>query len=127
MLIDPIVETWSDLLVAQAKIVYQTDTSDAEKRKMMESYISGIVTNFHKLCEAQLVRLNTKYLAGERITIVDFVMCSYVANVIFNRAGPFSDVTKAILTTTPHFAAYCDTILREFKEQLDRRPEPTPL
>ena len=82
---------------------------------MMQNYITGLVTNFHNMCEKQLSRMNTRFLAGNKITIVDFVMCSYIANVVFNMNGPFSAVTKSILGGTPLFGDYCDTILQEFK------------
>ena len=82
----------------------------------MSTFIEGPVTNLHNLCETQLQMYQTRFLAGNNLTIVDFVMCSYVANVIYNRNGPFSAITKAILSRTPLFAQYCDTILDTFRD-----------
>ena len=85
---------------------------------MMREYIEGIVTKFHQLCESQLSMARTKFMAGNTVTIVDFVMISYAANTIYNQNGPFSAITKAILKKTPLFEAYCDGIMEHFQEQL---------
>ena len=55
-------------------------------------------------------------MAGNHVTIVDFVMCSYAANTIYNQNGPFSAVTKAILKKTPFFEAYCTNVMQHFQE-----------
>ena len=77
----------------------------------MKEYIEGIATNFHNLCEQQLRALHAKFLAGNQITTVDFVMCSYAANVVNNPNGPFSAITKAVLPRTPMFEAYINNIM----------------
>ena len=86
MLIDPIIETWMDLMKEQAKIVFNLEVSDEEKRALMRTYAEGIVTKFHTLCETQLSELggSSTFMAGESVTIVDFVMCSYAANTVHN-------------------------------------------
>ena len=53
-LIDPIVETWREVMFAQIKIVYQSKVSDDQKRKMLEDYALGVANRFHTLCESQL-------------------------------------------------------------------------
>ena len=60
--------------------------------------------------------MNTKYLVCEYITLVEFVMVSYVANVIKNESSPFSAVTKAIMPQTPAFLEYCKRLLVEFNQ-----------
>lgn len=51
LLIDPIIDTWSDVLIAQARIIYDTSSNDEQKKMLIEKYIFGIVTNFHNMCE----------------------------------------------------------------------------
>ena len=105
------IETWGELITAQGLIVFKHDVSDEEKRKLMKAHVEGPVTRFHDLCERQLTMLRSRFLAGNHVTIVDFVMCSYVANVIFNENAPFSAVTQAILGKTPYFMNYCDIVM----------------
>ena len=65
-------------------------------------------------------------MAGNYLTIVDFVMCSYSANVIYNQNGPFSAITKATLKKTPFFEKYCSVVMEHFSDQLQRRGVPPP-
>ena len=53
-MIDPIIETWGDLLSTQSKIFLDTQSSDEIKREMMRAYVEKKAVKFHKLCESQL-------------------------------------------------------------------------
>ena len=53
-MIDPIIETWGELLSTQSKIFFDTQSPDEIKREMMRAYVEKKAVKFHKLCESQL-------------------------------------------------------------------------
>lgn len=84
--IDPIVETFSDVVSSVGKTAFAPDD---QKAACMEALIA-LVTKFIKLAESNLVHHGGKFIAGNKVTIADFVMIAYVENLLMNKDSPFS-------------------------------------
>ena len=120
-IIDPVIDNWSDIMVAQTNIVNAVSVSDEEKLNMIKSYITNEVLKFHLLVENRLELTQGKFIAGNRLTICDFVLLSYTANVIRNTKSPFCAVTAAIMSRNPQMLEYTETLMTEFAEILNAR------
>ena len=120
-LIDPIIDNWSDIMTAQTNIVNAVSVSDEEKREMIKQYIQKEVLKFHVLIENRLELTQGKFLAGDRLTIGDFVLLSYTANVIKNIKSPFSAVTAAVMESAPRMKSYTEGLMIEFSDILRKR------
>mmetsp|Transcript_11690 Transcript_11690/g.15866 ORF Transcript_11690/g.15866 Transcript_11690/m.15866 type:complete len:127 (+) Transcript_11690:372-752(+) len=125
-MVDPIIDNWSEIMISQAKIINAVGHSDEEKRNKIKLYIQNEVLQFHLLAENHLELSHGKFMVGNEMTIADFVMVSYIANVVKNVNSPFSAVTTAVMERTPLFLAYSERLMTEFEEILRLRPEPTP-
>ena len=122
LLVDPIVETWGDVLGVLAGILFAPDD---QKPAAIEKYL-GVAKKLHQLAEKCLAHSQGKFIAGSKVTIADFIFASYIGNYIENENAPVSAPAKATLDETPLFKSYCDVVLNEFP-YLKTRPAPGPL
>ena len=81
-LVDPIVETWNDLMTAQFKALSWPLETDREM--VISAFTNGDCVRFYGLCENNFDFHGGKFIAGDKVTIADFVLASYVANVLIN-------------------------------------------
>ena len=121
--IDPIVDTFADLVGALSKFAFAP--ADANKEPLIEGYINT-ARKFHGLVESNLAHHGSSFAAGSRVTIADFVMASHVGNYIANPAFPLNEQVNAIMNETPLFLLYKQKVLNEFT-YLKTRPTPGPL
>ena len=117
--IDPLVDTFADIINSLAKFMF---APEEEQGPLKESYIE-LAKKFHALVESNLNAHSGKFAAGEKVTIADFVMASYVGNYLINTAFPASSEAMATVGDTPKFEAYMQTVQDEFT-YLKTRPTP---
>lgn len=101
--VDPIVETFGDLMNHLAKIIFAPN--DADKMPLIFSYLE-FVKKYHSMVESNLEHHGGCYAAGDQVTIADFVMASYIGNYLLNPAFVASQQAQAIVGETPNFEAY---------------------
>jgi len=92
------------------------DATDSDKPTAMAAFCSGIATSYFKLIERILCKTNGKFLAGDKVTIADFVLASLIHNFICNDLSPAKDVLQSILPGCPKLQAYIKCNQTEFKE-----------
>ena len=63
--------------------------------------------------ESNLCDHGGKYAAGSQKSIADFVLASYISNLLMNPDNAISSVAKAALNETPKFKSYIETISKE--------------
>ena len=63
---------------------------------------------FNGLIEKTMAHSGGKYVAGNKMTIADFVLASYMGNYIMNPKSPVAAAVQAKLGDTPKFKAYID-------------------
>jgi len=118
--IDMIVETWSDVLGAAAKILMFTP--EHEKAAAMVAFRDGLCDKFLMMIEKQLDDNQLeKFLVGDRITIADFVVASFTFNILLNPQNPLKPILEPILLEYPHFDGYYKRLRNETKKHLDKR------
>ena len=118
--IDMIVETYTEVFNECWKILFETEFSARPAATTVLR--DGKLRRFLALCEKQL-QANTasKYISGDKMTIADIVLTSFIWNVLRNEGGPFSEPFTAVLFTFPFFQAYGRRMQAEFIHQLRRR------
>jgi len=91
-----------------------------EKDQKFESF-KTVVANYAKMIESVLTRSNGKFIAGNLVTIADFIMAAYIHNMVDNPTNPFYEpVFKHGIG--PKFRAYIAVNREEFKEWNSKRP-----
>jgi glutathione S-transferase len=58
------------------------------------------IDKFHALVEKTLAHHGKKFIAGDKLTIADFVMASHIGNYVKNPASPFQ--TEGSASAAPH-------------------------
>ena len=100
--IDPIVDTFADVLNAQAAFAFAED--DAGREAGCTAY-ENTVGKFMGLIEANMKHHGGKFAAGDSITIADFVVAGHMQACSLNKASPmpFYGICQKVL---PGHAAY---------------------
>ena len=128
MYVDPIVDTWADYMGGLSKVIFGGATPE-----LIQEFIKddGIALKFVRLIERTLAHSPGKFIAGDKMSIADFIAVSFIANYLMNDAfpckGPLSAAVDGIAASTPKFTAYRAVVLNECKVWLDKRPKPLPM
>ena len=72
------------------------------------------VDKFHALVEKTLAHHGKKFIAGDKVTIADFVMASYIGNYVNNPNSPFSPEGTASAAPHPNLQKYIATVEATF-------------
>jgi len=83
-----------------------------EKAQKAEAFKTGIVVNFAKMIENVLTISGGKFIAGQKVTIADFVMASYIHNMVENTMNPLHAAFQSGIG--PKFRAYIALNKQEF-------------
>ena len=62
-----------------------------------------MATKYHGIMEKNLTAHGGRFAAGNKITIADFVMTSYIGNYLMNPAFPLQAQGMTIIGFTPKF------------------------
>ena len=120
---DPIVDTFGDMIGAVGKFAF---APDADKPAIMEALCSGIAHKMAKLADLNLRHHGGKFVAGNKVTIADFAMISFIENMMFNPLCPFAPRFQAYLTEFPKLKGYVMVARAEFKGHNAKRTLQTP-
>ena len=119
--IDMLVETYSDLFGATAKAAFFTP--EEEKEAALTALKDGLCTKYFRICERRLEQNETKFIAGDKITIADFCNASYIFNSVKNEESPCQSYLAPLLEEFPKLAAYSERLGEELKNHLNSRPK----
>ena len=100
---DPIVDCWSDIVGGAAGVAF---APDAEAQAAAVEKLNMITTKFGAYCEKILSHHNGQFIAGNKMTIADFIMASYIGNFGTNPKNPAHANIQASLDSTPKLKAY---------------------
>ena len=92
---DPIVDTFGDLMDAMFKVAM---APDADKPAMLTAFGDGIACKVNKLAEMNLTHHGGKFIAGNKVTIGDFIMISYIECTLFNTNSPCMGPAQSTLS-----------------------------
>ena len=116
---DYIVETYTDVFSAAAGILF---ASDAEKPEKIEALKEGLSRKFLVILESQLEsNATSKWLVGNKISIADFCMASFLFNFLKNDMNPLSAAYANLLLEFPSFGAYSKRLESEMANHLKTR------
>ena len=118
-LVDWALETSIDLYSTKPYMVQKQDDPDQESfNKAKVAFAS-----FNNQIAAMLTKNGTKYIAGERLTIADFVILSHYMSYAWNEAcqKPIVEAHAATVAETPIVVQYCDRVKVELGESLAYR------
>ena len=132
--IDPIVDTFADILGAQSLAAFAPD--DECRKACLEKY-AVVVKKFYKLIEANMFYHGGKYAGGNQLSIADFVVAGHMMGCTLNMKSPlpFYSISKKIIEGCPaegdqkaeegcpEYKALQDRILEELPYMKEDRPE----
>jgi len=107
---DPIVDCWGDemgLLTAWAFGTPETQPAAMEAWRAQ-------CDKFHGLVEKTLAHHGKKFIAGDKVTIGDFVLCAHLANYCMNPASPFTPEGQASAEGKPCLQKYMAHMMESF-------------
>ena len=109
--VDPVIDLWADIQGAMAKVLFAA--SDDQKPELMAKYgeVCKIAGN---LWDTMLNHHNGKYIAGNSVTIADFICASFIGVILMNNNSPFQATAKQAVNGCPKFQAYCKNLWNEF-------------
>ena len=117
--IDPVVETYGDVINTVGGYFF---AQDEEAKTAAAEKIKGVCAKFLGLVEKNLNHHNGPWLAGNKVTIGDFVMASYFGNFVNNPACPVKAQAVADAASCPKTMAYCARVMKEFTYLTTRPP-----
>ena len=123
LLVDPICETWGDVVGGMAKVFF---APEAERPALMMAFVDGVCTKFMGICEKNLAKHGGKFIAGNSVTIADFVMSSFIHNMIQNPASPLNKPLESKVASFPKFQAYMKVNNAEFAAHIQARGQVGP-
>ncbi len=120
--IDPIVDTFADVLSAQAVFAFAQD--DAGRQAGVEKY-TAVVAKFFKLVEANLKHHGGKFAAGNTITIADFAVAGHMRGCSINKESPlpFYGICQKVMPECLVYKQYEDRLMQELPYLSAQRPQ----
>merc|ERR1712060_551643 len=90
MYVDPIVDTWADYMGGLSKVIFGGATPE-----LIEEFVKddGIALKVVRLIERTLAHSPGKFIAGDKMSIADFIACSFIANYLMNDAFHARDLS----------------------------------
>ena len=85
MYVDPIVDTWGDFMGGLSKVMFGGCTPELIEEFTKED---GIAMKMVRLIDTTLAHSNGKFIAGNKITIADFIGVCVIANYLLNEQTP---------------------------------------
>ena len=82
MRIDWVVDTWGDVVTKVGAIFL-----GSKKPADFEAMCTGIFRKFMTQCEKQMCDLNSRFIAGDRVTIADACMVCFLRTNVVNEKG----------------------------------------
>ena len=92
---DPVVDTFGDLMGGLFKVF---TAPPADQPALITAFGEGIACKINKLAEMNLTHHGGKFIAGNKVTIGDFIMISYIENTMFNTNSPCSGPAQSTLS-----------------------------
>ena len=78
------------------------------------------------MLEKQLTTVGGKFIAGNTVTIADFILAAHIHNNCNNPNSPFNNACTATIQTCPKLKAYIVVNKTEFKNWNNKRPNAGP-
>ena len=117
-MIDPMVETFGDVISCIGGVAF---AADADKPAAIEKF-TKVTTAFMSLVCKVMDSHKGKWFVGNKITIADFIMASFMGNLVNNPNCPLKGVCEPMVMNNPRMKAYCATIMSEFTYLKTRGP-----
>ena len=111
MYCDPIIDIFGDIMYNIGQYAFINDPD--QKPALLVVYAEH-VKKFTALCEKNLEHHKGKFIAGDKVTIADFVMASYIGNYVMNPNSPLTPAGKAAAEGKPYFNEYIKTVISTF-------------
>ena len=119
--VDWAIETYQDIFSSGINLNWFKESLDEEQLAKIGTQFA----NWNQLIEKKLSQMGTKFLAGDKITIGDFIVFSEYASVAVNdrpvREAQQAACAKA-LEDSPAVTAWVKAMKEELKEYLEERP-----
>lgn len=122
-LVDMILDSYTDVFNAFAKIFVDQKASDEEKASRAGEVCSGLLRKFLAILDEQLEKQigGSKWLVTKNLTIADIALVSLTFNILNNASGPFSSLCAPVIQQYPNFGAYIKRLATEFAPILNQR------
>ena len=117
--VDMVVETENEILSGFGKVLLFTP--DPDKPAALEKLKDGAVKNLLRICENRLLREQTKFIAGDNLTIADFSLAALVFNILKNEMFPMHAAVAPVLLEFPMFGAYTIRLQNALSKHLNAR------
>ena len=102
---DPIVDTWGDVVGSAGGFAF---AQDEEAKAAALTKFEDTCTRFHGLVEKNFAHHGGKFVAGNKMTIADFCMASYLGNFVYNPLNPISQTMQGKMDSYPKLKVYAE-------------------
>ena len=123
--VDEVCEVYGDAFNAIAAVLINEGMSMDDKVSTVTKHCSegGVVYKFLKLTESVLARSTGRFLCGDKVTMADCCLTSFMFNHFKNPNCPLSGHFGPILAREfPKIETYCGALEKEFAKHLTSRP-----
>ena len=122
MNVDWIVDTWGELLTQTAGILLSFNTT-SQKNPLYTALVNDKWKPFMATLETQLNRENTRFIAGNQVTIADCCLFSAFHCLLCNELNEIYPFGHEELNNYPRLKAYVATMEAEFDSFAKSRPQ----
>ena len=105
--IDPVIDTWADFQGAGAGVLFAPN--EEAKAAGVVKY-EAVMDKFFRMLDKTMQHHGGKYIAGNSVTIADFIVACLVGTYCLNEACPVAGVGKKLIQKYPTLHGYAKRI-----------------
>ncbi|CDW83852.1 glutathione s-transferase [Stylonychia lemnae] len=118
--VDSVMDQSYDLEKNYLKQFFQTDKEKAQNLK--DNYFQNQLPTYCEKIQKRLIKAGNIFIAGEQLTIADFVNVAWAYILPYNIACQHSQEHIEVISKYPDLVAYFDRMTKQVKDHLDKRP-----
>ena len=109
-LVDPIIESFGDVIGCVGGVAF---APEGEAKNAAIQKFTDVTKRFLMLVDKALSSHSGKWVAGNSITIADFVMASFYGNLVMNPNCPLKGVTAPMIMAMPKLKSHSQNVAKE--------------
>ena len=121
---DEVCDVYGDCFNVVAGLILGPQSNEEKMTTLQEKLAenTGVVWKFFKMVESVLARSNGRFICGDKVTMADFCMCSFIFNHFKRENGPFYAVLSPWMDSNfPRLCAYSKELEKECSKYLTTR------
>ena len=127
--IDSFMDSIEDTLKKFLQVKYEKDELEKTSKgaDLIGVYLPKWLGAIEKRLADNAAKGNSKHLVGDKYTIADFVLGSFINSIFFNDANEISKPSRIIYEMHENLMKFKESFNKDFEEYLKARPQPRPI